>query len=125
MAWLAPLSTCGQGAVVPKGIIYIYGLYAMVFDGLSMLNALWGFVCVMFTAPAFAGRQYSRVGLIALFILIANTILLNSMSEEALLGSISRSLIVAMLNVFGACLFAHFIYRKRSVSDLFRFRRSK
>lgn len=95
----------------------------MIFDGLAMLNALWGFICVAFTIPALSGRHYRRVGFIALMILVANTTLLYSAGEKTLADSMSRSAVVALLNVSVAFLFVHFIHRKRSVTDLFRFRR--
>lgn len=88
-----------------------------------MFHAFMGFVCVTFTIPALAGRHYWRVGLIALLILVANTIMLYSIREQSLGESISRSIVVALLNVSMAFLFVHFIHHKRSVRELFRFRR--
>lgn len=92
----------------------------MIFDALTILNGLWGCLCIAVILPALVAQRYRLIIAVYASILVVNSLFLYFNQQMPIIEALLRSVAVVGLNVLVAYLLAHFCHHKRSVLDLFR-----
>jgi apolipoprotein N-acyltransferase len=94
---------------------------AVVFDGLfGMWFVMLMVISVNVIAPSFVRKNHKHADVMGVSLFAANTIFLSFYREMPVVEALLRSVVVALIYMLSAYLFAHFVYQKRSFRDLFR-----